>query len=166
MEVTNEVLVIWMFQNVLLTFLTCSSDILRNFSVCLKVLWSFWSYASKKTQSIALLICLLNHINYGWMNKQAWFELDQHGMSLLKERVIFCSWSVQASSTMQALLLFTVDRDTHEPFGRHQWSNVLDAASLFQTNHVVHRNAQRESIFPTSFPGWAFFLCVIVSSYV
>ena len=35
------------------------------------------------------------------------------------------------------VLLFTVDRDTHEFFCRLQ-SNVFDAASLFQTNHVVH----------------------------
>ena len=35
------------------------------------------------------------------------------------------------------ILLFPVDRDTHEFFCRLQ-SNVFNAASLFQTNHVVH----------------------------
>ena len=40
-------------------------------------------------------------------------------------------------------LLFPEDRDTHEIFRRFQ-SKVHDAASLFQTNHVVHRNAPRE----------------------
>ena len=44
------------------------------------------------------------------------------------------------------LLLFPVDRDTHEFFCRLQ-SNVFDAASLFQTNHVVHWNAPHEAIF-------------------
>ena len=38
------------------------------------------------------------------------------------------------------ILLFPVDRDTHEIFYRLQ-SNVFDVASLFQTNHVVHWNA-------------------------
>ena len=46
---------------------------------------------------------------------------------------------------MPLMLLFPVDRDTHEIFCRLQ-SNV-DAASLFQTNHVVHWNAPREDIF-------------------
>ena len=45
-----------------------------------------------------------------------------------------------------ALLLFPVDRDTHE-FFCHLQSNVFDAASLFQTNHVVHWNAPREDTF-------------------
>ena len=36
-----------------------------------------------------------------------------------------------------AVLLFPVDRDTYEIFYRLQ-SSVFDAASLFQTNHVVH----------------------------
>ena len=49
------------------------------------------------------------------------------------------------SELHQFLLLFPVDRDTHEIFYRHQ-SNVFDAASLFQTNHVVHWNAPREDI--------------------
>ena len=35
------------------------------------------------------------------------------------------------------VLLFPVDHDTHKFFCRLQ-SNVFDAASLFQTNHVVH----------------------------
>ena len=35
------------------------------------------------------------------------------------------------------ILLFPVDCDTHEIFYGLQ-SNVFDAASLFQTNHVVH----------------------------
>ena len=43
------------------------------------------------------------------------------------------------------VLLFPVDGDTHEFFYHHQ-SNVFDGASLFQTNHVVHWNAQREGI--------------------
>jgi len=46
----------------------------------------------------------------------------------------------------QRVLLFPLDRDTHEFFCRLQ-SNVFDAASLFQTNHVVHQNAPREDIF-------------------
>ena len=46
---------------------------------------------------------------------------------------------------MPLMLLFPVDRDTHEMFCRLQ-SNV-DAASLFQTNHVEHWNAPREDIF-------------------
>ena len=50
---------------------------------------------------------------------------------------------------MPSMLLFPVDRDTHDMFCRLQ-SNV-DAASLFQTNHVVHWNAPREDIF---FPVW------------
>ena len=45
-----------------------------------------------------------------------------------------------------ALLLFPVDRDTHKFFCSLQ-SNVFDAASLFQTNHVVHWNTPREDIF-------------------
>ena len=45
-----------------------------------------------------------------------------------------------------SLLLFLVDCYTHEFFCRLQ-SNVFDAASLFQTNHVVHQNAPREDIF-------------------
>ena len=44
------------------------------------------------------------------------------------------------------ILLFPVDRDTHDFFCRLQ-SNVFDAASLFQINHVVHKNAPREDIF-------------------
>ena len=44
------------------------------------------------------------------------------------------------------LLLFPVDRDTHEIFYRLQ-RNVFDAASLFETNHVVHWNTSRENIF-------------------
>ena len=39
--------------------------------------------------------------------------------------------------TKNTVLLFPVDRDTYEIFYRLQ-SNVSDAASLFQTNHVVH----------------------------
>ena len=49
-------------------------------------------------------------------------------------------------SFFQQILLFPVDRDTHEIFSRLQ-SNVFDAASLFQTNHVVHWNAPREDMF-------------------
>ena len=40
------------------------------------------------------------------------------------------------------ILLFPVDRDTYKIFYRLQ-SNVFDAASLFQTNHVVRWNAPR-----------------------
>ena len=46
----------------------------------------------------------------------------------------------------EMLLLFPVDRDTHEIFYRLQ-SNVFDAASIFQTNHVVHWNVPRKDIF-------------------
>ena len=49
-------------------------------------------------------------------------------------------------SFFQQILLFPVDRDTHKFFCRLQ-SNVSDAASLFQTNHVVHWNAPREDMF-------------------
>ena len=38
---------------------------------------------------------------------------------------------------VRQVLLFPVDRDTHEIFYL-LLSNVFDAASLFQTNHVVH----------------------------
>ena len=48
--------------------------------------------------------------------------------------------------SLRLILLFAVDRDTLEYFCRLQ-SNVFDAASLFQTNHVVHWNAPREGIF-------------------
>ena len=51
-----------------------------------------------------------------------------------------------ASNLPVALLLFPVDRDTHEFLGRLQ-SNVFNAASLFQTTHVVHWSASREAIF-------------------
>ena len=44
------------------------------------------------------------------------------------------------------LLLFPVNRETHEIFYRLQ-SNVFDAASLFETNHVVHWNTSHEDIF-------------------
>ena len=44
------------------------------------------------------------------------------------------------------VLLFPVDRDTYEFFAAFQ-SNIFDALSLFQINHVVHWHAPREGIF-------------------
>ena len=51
----------------------------------------------------------------------------------------FCNINTCASLS---ILLFPVDRDTHEFFCRLQ-----NSASLFQTNHVVDWNALREDIF-------------------
>ena len=42
-----------------------------------------------------------------------------------------------SSKGVPLVLLFRVDRETHEIFYRLQ-SNVLNAASLFPTSHVVH----------------------------
>ena len=52
-------------------------------------------------------------------------------------------------------VLFPVDRDTHKFFCRLK-SNVFNAASLFQTNHVVHRNAPHEGIFLVCRASWLF----------
>ena len=65
---------------------------------------------------------------------------------------------VMGSCPELELFLFPVDGDPHEFFCNLQ-SNVFDAASLFQINHVVHRNAPR---------AWGHFSCVaswLSSSY-
>ena len=55
-------------------------------------------------------------------------------------------WNGSFCDLRVLVLPFPVDRDTHEFFCRLQ-SKVFDVASLFQANHVVHRNAPREDIF-------------------
>ena len=56
-------------------------------------------------------------------------------------RIIF-----ESEETWKYYSSWAVDCDTYECFCRLQ-SNVFDAASLFQTNHVVHWTAPREDIF-------------------
>ena len=56
-------------------------------------------------------------------------------------RIIF-----ESEETWKYYSSWAVDCDTYECFCRLQ-SNVFDAASLFQTNHVVHWNVPREDIF-------------------
>ena len=51
-------------------------------------------------------------------------------------KIIVSDLLVLLNSAAAILLLFPVDRDTHDIFYRLQ-SNLFDAASLFQTNHVV-----------------------------
>ena len=55
-------------------------------------------------------------------------------------------WNGSFCDLRVLVLPFPVDRDTHEFFCRLQ-SKVFDVASLFQANHVVHRNPPREDIF-------------------
>ena len=75
--------------------------------------------------------------------------LQQSGKGLMLKT----SASKSLYSGQLTLLLFPVDRDTYKIFYRLQ-SNVFDAASLFQTNNMVHWNAPREDIF--SVVSWLF----------
>ena len=68
-------------------------------------------------------------------------------------------------SFFQQILLFPVDRDTHKFFCRLQ-SNVSDAASLFQTNHVVHWNAPREDIFSVWRHGFSNYVMFIHNVFI
>ena len=56
-------------------------------------------------------------------------------------RIIF-----ESEETWKYYSSWAVDCDTYECFCRLQ-SNVFDAASLFQTNHVVYWNAPLKDIF-------------------
>ena len=81
-------------------------------------------------------------------------KLDRKGTQVLKTltvnsqtgKIIVRDLLVLLNSAAAILLLFPVDRDTHDIFYRLQ-SNLFDAASLFQTNHVVQWNAPGEDIF-------------------
>ena len=76
-------------------------------------------------------------------------EKDHHNQNGWYRRHYFAKsvrWWRVAKPDKFHVLLFPVDRDTHKFFCRLQ-SYVFDAASLFQTNHVVHWNAPREDIF-------------------
>ena len=63
------------------------------------------------------------------------------------------------------VLPFPVDRDTHEFFCCLQ-GNVFDAASLFQTNHVVHWNAPREDIFFRGVMAFSYYVMFIHNEFI
>ena len=78
------------------------------------------------------------------INQSGVLNIQKH--RVLKRGLILSYWLDFPWLIRYQLLLFPVDRDTHEFFCRLQ-SNVFDAPSLFQTNHVVHFNVPREDIF-------------------
>ena len=66
-------------------------------------------------------------------SKQQFLDLTTCQLTLTCMQICVVQRLIQSTQ----MLLFPVDRDTRKFFCRLQ-SNVFDAASLIQTNHVVH----------------------------
>ena len=122
----------WLFRITWYSFTTCLSS--RGKRTALFIV----SNASKKP----LRTCPDHILSSADKQRSRWqsMALQKHG-----DPSFYCVFNIYLSCNNN-ILLFPVDRDTHEFFCRLQ-SNVFDAASLFQTNHVVHWNAPREDIF-------------------